>query len=161
MNELAARIARLKMAIGDLTWMGILLVNPEFTEVHSCPEVHLGEALAALPTDAIGEQERIMVVLSMQALPLPRFVDFAEHVLRYLEAGSLSQRVFEWAVFPSYDWSTTVVENIDDSRVRRLLRLVLDSPAVSTRCKQHVKDEILTGNAGKDVLELRGAGELA
>ncbi|HET8644336.1 MAG TPA: hypothetical protein VFO85_02530, partial [Vicinamibacteria bacterium] len=68
--------------------------------------------------------------------------------------------VFERAVFPTYDWSTTLVEAGDDAAVQRLWRRVLASPAVGARRKEIVEREILTGNARRDVLELREAGEI-
>ena len=47
-----------------------------------------------------------------------------------------------------------------DPAVQRLLQRVLASPDVNDGRKQIVRDEILTGNAQKDVVEMREAGEI-
>lgn len=159
-DDFIARIARIKAAIGDLTWTGGLLAYEDFTEVHARPEAYLDQALDALRRGGAGEQEKIIIALSMQKLPLPELVRFSEQVLKDLEAGLVSERVFEHAVFPTYDWNTALVEGYGDAGVQRLLQLVLASPSVSPRRKEIVKDEILSGNAQRDVLELRAAGEL-
>lgn len=160
MEDLVARVRRVEEAIGDLTWAGGLFRYPEFTEVHSRPEAHLDGALQALKSTSATEQQKIIVALSMQKLPLAAFLRFSGHALEYLEAGLISDKVFERAVFPTYDWNTLLAENYADPAVQRFLGRVLASAAVSERRKEIVRDEILTGNAKKDVLELRSAGEI-
>jgi hypothetical protein len=85
---------------------------------------------------------------------------FSERVLDLLEKELVPESVFEQAVFPTYDWNTAFAERFDAPEVQRFLQRVLASPAVGAQRKQIVKEEILTGNARKDVLELREAGEI-
>ena len=158
-DDFMGRIARIKAAIGDLTWTGGLFAYPEFREVHAHPEAYLDEALKALAGPAT-EDEKVIVALSMQKLPLPQLLLFDEGALRLLETGGVSEAVFEQAVFPTYDWNTALAENFADPGVQRLLQRVLASPKVGARRKEIVKDEILTGNAQKDVIEMRAAGEI-
>lgn len=153
--EFLARIERIHLGIGDLTWTGGLFGFPEFREIHARPEEWLESALLALSSEAVGEERKTIVALSMQGLPLPALVAFGERVLARLEAGLLSEDVFEQALFPTYDWNTTLQEQHGDPRVQRLLRQVLDSPRVGERRKQIVKEAILSGRAKEDVLRLR------
>jgi hypothetical protein len=159
-EDFIARIARISAAIGDLTWTGGLFAYEDFKQIHGDPQAHVGDALEALGGGQASEQEKIIVALSMQKLALAERVRFAEQVLALFEAGRVSETVFEQAVFPTYDWSTALAEGFADPAARRFLERVLASPAVGARRKEIVKDEILTGNAQKDVLELREAGEI-
>jgi hypothetical protein len=159
-DDFIARITRIKTAIGDLTWTGGLLRLEEFRQVHADPQPYRDAALGALEAAGLGEEEKVVIALSMQKLPLPELVRFGERVLDLLEAGRVSEVVLNHAVFPTYDWNTALVERFDDPAVQELLRRVLASPAVNDGRKHIVKDEILTGNARTDVLELREAGEI-
>jgi hypothetical protein len=159
-DDFIARVTRIKAKIGDLTFAGGLLGVDAFREIHAHPQTYLDAALPALEGTALGEEEKVIVALSMQKLPLPDLVRFSEGVLSLLEAGRVSETVFQNAVFPTYDWNTALAEGFADPGVQRLLQRVLASPSVNARRKEIVKDEILTGNARKDVLELREAGEI-
>lgn len=161
MEDLAARIRRIEEQITDLTHAGALLGCPEFLEVYAQPEGHLEDALRVLRTPEVSEVQKTIAALSMQRLPLQKFVEFSEQVLGSLEAGRVSERVFETAVFPTYDWNTMLAENFSDPAAQRLLRLVLASPAVGKIRKAIVRDHILSGNSQKAVLELRDAGQIA
>jgi hypothetical protein len=159
-DDFIARIARIKTTVGDLTWTGGLLRVPEFRQVHAHPREHRDAALAALESATLGEEEKVIVALSMQKLPLPELVRFGERVLDLLEADRVPETVFNHAVFPTYDWNTALVEGFADPAVQRLLQRVVASPRVNDGRKHIVKDEILTGNAQRDVVEMREAGEI-
>jgi hypothetical protein len=160
LEDFAARIERIQSQARDLTWLGALFRSPEFVEVYSQPPEFREQALQLLRAPDASEPQKIIAALSMQKLPLPELVEFSEQVLRYLESGLLSERVFERAVFPTWDWNTSLCENVADPAVQRLLALVLASPSVSSRRKQIVRDELLTGNARHQVLDLRAAGQI-
>ena len=159
-DDFVARIRHIKAAVGDLTWTGGLLRVPEFREVHADPVTYREAAVAALEAPTLGQEEKVIVALSMQKLALPELVRLSEHVLDLLEAGRVSETVFNHAVFPTYDWNTALVEGFADPAVQRLLQRVMASPSVNDGRKQIVRDEILTGNAQKDVVEMREAGEI-
>jgi hypothetical protein len=160
MEDFTARIKQVEGKIKDLTWLGGLFAYEEFTEVHSQPERYLQEALRALKDADLSDPQKIIIALSIQKLPLEAFVGFSEQVLGFLEAGFVSEAVFEFVVFPTYAWNSRLAESFTDPAVQRLLQLVLASPSVGSRRKEIVKDEILTGNALKNVLELRSAGQI-
>lgn len=159
-DDFMARITRIKAAIGDLTWTGGLFAYEDFRQIHVHPQAHVEVALKALESGGTGEPEKLIVALSMQKLPLPERLRFSERVLDLLEKELVPESVFEQAVFPTYDWNTAFAERFDAPEVQRFLQRVLASPAVGAQRKQIVKEEILTGNARQDVLELREAGEI-
>jgi len=160
MEDLATRLRRIEEQITDLTHAGALLGCPEFVEVYSQPEAHVEGVLEALRAPETSELHKAIAALSMQRLPLQKFVEFSERILGSRETGLVSERVFDIAIFPTYDWNTMLAENYADPAVRRLLNRILTSPAVSDACKAHVRDEILSGNARTAVLELRAAGQI-
>jgi hypothetical protein len=159
-DDFIARIARIKTAIGDLTSTGGLRRLEEFREVHAQPQAYRDAAIGALEEPALGEEEKVIAALSMQRLPLPEFLAFAERALELLEGGRLTETVFQHAVFPTYDWNTALAEEYAAPAVQRFLERVLASPAVNDRRKQIVKDVLLTGTARTSVLEMREAGEI-
>jgi len=59
------------------------------------------------------DQQKIIIALSMQSLDLPRFLLFANDMLRFLESGLVSYDVFKLAVFPPLDWNTKLAENYE------------------------------------------------
>lgn len=160
MEDLAAHFRHIEERIKDLTHAGVLFGYPEFVEIHAQPERYLEDALGVLRTPEPSEIQKTIAALSMQRLPLEEFVGFSEQVLRYYEAGRVSESVFTNAVFCSYDWNTTFAENFTDPSVQRLLNFVLASPAVGDPLKAFVRDEILSGNGRQVVLDLRHAGEI-
>jgi hypothetical protein len=159
-SDYMARIERIHQGVQDLTWTGGLFRNEDFREIHAHPEQHLDAALDALRSADVAEPQKVIVALSMQKLPLEALVRFSERVLDDLEAGHISERVFEQAVFPTYDWNTALEEHYDDGAVQRLLARVAASPKVGERRKEIVRDVILTGRARQDVLQLREAGQI-
>src|SRR6185369_14181732 len=86
-EDFIARITRIKATIGDLTFTGGLLRLEDFREIHAHPQTYQGAALQALEGAALGEEEKVIVALSMQKLPLPELLRFSEQVLSLLEAG--------------------------------------------------------------------------
>jgi hypothetical protein len=93
----------------------------------------------------------------MQRLPLVSFVTFAEQALSHLESALLTERVFDSAVFPTYEWNTGLAENFTGPTVQTFLQRVLASSSVGEGPKA-MASEILSGRAAKAVLELRSAG---
>lgn len=158
MHALLTRVGAIAARIRDLTHPGGLLGYPEFVEVFLEPERYLDEALELLAGPEPTEIEKAIVALAMQRLPLSSFVAFAEQALRGLESGVLTERVFDTAVFPTYEWNTVLAENFADPAVRRLLERVIASSSVGEGSKAMAGGEILSGKAAKAVLELRSAG---
>ena len=157
MMALATRVKDIAARIKDLTHPGALLGYPEFVEVFIEPERHLSEALEVLAAPEPTEIEKTIGGLAMQRLPLASFVTFAEQALSHLESARLTERVFDGAVFPTYEWNTALAENFTDPPVQAFLQRVLASSSVGAGPKA-MASEIVSGRAAKAVLELRSAG---
>jgi len=160
MSNFAERIRKIEAQIVDLTWMGGLFEYPEFREIHEHPTSYLSEVSAALRSPEFTDQQKKIIALSMQKLDLPRFLQFANDMLRLLGSGLVSQDVFGLVVFPPYDWNTKLAENYEQPDVARFLRSVLESKQVDTNEKKYIREEILTGKAKSYVLMTREVGLL-
>lgn len=51
---------------------------------------------------------------------MPWFLLFAQHMLQFLESGTISHGVFELAVFPPYDWNTKLIESYEERDVAQI-----------------------------------------
>ncbi|HBL58677.1 MAG TPA: hypothetical protein DDZ80_09220 [Cyanobacteria bacterium UBA8803] len=160
MPDFNAAIISIDAKIVDLTWPGGLFEYEEFRNIYVHPEMYKAEALAALNSQALTEQQKIIVALSMQNLELSNFLVFSREVLSLLEKGTISQAVFDWAVFPSYDWNTKWVDNRTAVEVQQILAEISNSKSVSEEKKKYIQEEIITGMAEKQVLYLREIGQI-
>jgi len=158
MSDFAERIRKIEEQIVDLTWMGELFQYPEFREIHEHPANYLSEAWNALKSSEFMDQQKIIIALSMQSLDLPRFLLFANDMLRFLESGLVSYDVFKFAVFPPLDWNTKLAENYEQPDVARFLHRVLKSEQVDDRRKEIIRKRILTGKEKLYVLDMRASG---
>ncbi len=121
MVEVAVKIERIEKQVVDLTWLGALLETNDFREIYKHPETYYTAICKFLADQDRTEQQKIIAALSMQKLELGKYLDLADYALRLIEANRISQRVFDAAVFPTYDWDTKIVENYKHPRVRRFL----------------------------------------
>ncbi len=147
MSGFGKRIRRIEAQIGNLTWDGELFNYPEFREIHAHPASYLSAAWDALRSTEFTDQQKIIIAFSMQGLDLPRFMRFANDMLRLLESGMISYDVFKLAVFPPLEWNSKLAENYDQPDVARFLQRVLKSEQVEDRRKEIIRERTLTGKA--------------
>lgn len=159
MSSFANKIRSIEEQIVDLTWPGGLFEYQEFREIYDNPANYFSEVSEALKSPDFTEQQKIIIGLSMQGINLPQFLSFAKYMLRLLESGAVSQKVFEHVVFPTYDWNTKIVENYEKHDVAQFLQSVLESKEVGDRRKEIIRKEVLTGKAKSYVLDMRQSGK--
>jgi hypothetical protein len=160
MNTFEDIIERIDAAIVDLTWPGGLFNYEEFREIHSRASRYRDAALQALSGERLTEQQKLIVALSMQGLPLPELLDFAHRAIDGFERGHLSARVLRRCIFPTYDWNTTIVERYRSPEVDAVLRRLAGLEGLDEQFEQYVRDEVLTGNAKRTVDGLRDSGQI-
>jgi hypothetical protein len=159
-DRLIAAARALEEQTGDLTWTGELFANQVFRELYAAAEANYMHVISVLKRNDVNARQKLILALSVQSLPLDQRVKFSSHLLDLLSAGEISNTIFNQAVFPSYDWSTTLPENYGDPRVRSLLAAVTQSGAVDPAIREFVANHILTGKAQAQIEELRDAGQL-
>jgi hypothetical protein len=161
MSAFEQDIRILESRIVDLTWPGGLFAYDEFREIHGHPSRYRPSAERALAGEDLSEQQKLIVALSMQKLPLEEYLDFAAEVIRLRSHGRISDKVLHWCILPTYDWNTLLVENYAREEVNRLLITVADMAGINEPFRLYVKDEVLTGKAKATVRSLKSSGQIS
>lgn len=112
------KIAQIQEKIVDLTSIWDVFRSEIFKELYNNPETHLTDVIHLLSNKQVSDTQKIIAALSIQNLPLPKFLFFANKVLTLREGGKISEHIFYMAVFPPYDWNTQLHENYTDKAVK-------------------------------------------
>ena len=160
MSNFILGIKTIHADIKDLTWAGELFKFEFFRRVHDEPDKYIETVLPSLSGGNMSEQQNIIMVLMMQKLPLAAYLDFAENVYQMLEKGEITHDVFKWAVFPGYEWNTSLAENYKANKVRALINKFMTSEKVDEKLKRYFREELLTGKAKEQVQFLRDIGQI-
>jgi hypothetical protein len=119
----AKAIERAEAQVVDLTAESDLLRSADFLMIYRNPESSYRDAIEFITDPHRTDQQATIAILSMQKLPLYRYIDFCEQILALRQAGIVSQGVFERVLLSGYEWNTGLQENYLDARVRVLLVL--------------------------------------
>lgn len=162
--QFAERIGRAEATVVDLTAETDLLTSTDFLLIWENPRRFLPDALKFLERPEGTEQQKTIVVLSLQRLGLDDYLTLSEAVLRLFLNNAMPRRVFERTVFQEYSWSTILVENYSDPRVRDLYSRIKSAKILpresETQWDEVYVDSILSGDALKYVEQLRSDGVL-
>ena len=154
-------IVDIDRAVVDLTAPGDLFRYPFFIEVYENPTPLVGDVIEILQTKNLSDQQKIISVLMMQRLPAKEWLSFGESVLSLLEGDSISEEVFEWALFPGHEWNQIFAMYYRKRAVKRLLEKIAGSEKVTHDLKSYVQKEVLTGEAKKEVRRMKDRGEIS
>lgn|GEM_PF-3008989 len=155
MSNFGEIIRKIDKQIVKLIVLDDLFGSPKFRGIYENSASYLSEALAVLRSPEFTDHQKVIIVRSMQGLDLPRFLLFANKMLRLLESGLISQRVFELAVFTPPEWDNKLAENYDLPDVTRFLHRILKSEQVDAGEKKYIRERILTGKARLYFLGIR------
>lgn len=150
-KEFIKEIQAIDSAIVDLTFEGALYKYDFFKEVSTHPQSYQEVSLAALSNPDLTQQQKTIIVLSMQKLPLEDFLRFSASALALLKEDKIPYFVFKKTVFAGYDWNTSLQENYDDPAVSSLISEILQTPQVEDSLKKYFTDYVLTGKAKEQV----------
>jgi hypothetical protein len=155
MNKFIEKILIIENKIVDLTWPGGLFEYEEFREIYNNSEIYSSDARKYIASDNTTEQQKIIIGYSMQGLENIKFLLFAKAMLELLNNDLISKNIFDEIIFPVYEWNTYIPENYSDNDVNLFLKSVLLSKKVSSITKEYIINEIFTGNAKLDILEIK------
>jgi hypothetical protein len=148
----------------DLTAESDLLGSKDFLTIYNNPESFYSDAIEFISDRHRTDQQATIAILSMQRLPLYRYIDFCEEVFTLRQVGAVSQDVFETTLLPGYDWNTKFAENYADVKVRTLLDRIRSSGLLHGKSGDansvEYIDSILSGEADRHVKEFRAAGQI-
>jgi hypothetical protein len=154
-------IRTIESRIIDLTWPGGLFRYEEFKEVHAHSPRYKEAALRSLAGEDLSEQQKLIVALAMQKLPYDDFLDFVDQVIDLYARGTISAKVLNWCVLPTYDWNTRLVEHYREAEANRRLRRLTELDGLDEQFRSYVEKEVLTGRARATVEQLRETGQIA
>jgi hypothetical protein len=160
MSTFEETIVQIEARIVDLTWPGGLFAYGEFREIHSHPERYREAALRALAGETLTVQQKQIVALSMQKLPLAERIEFAHRVIDLFEERRISATLLRECIFPTYDWSTAIVEQYRVPEVASLLRRLAGLAGLDEQFARYLQDDVLTGGAKATVERLRDTGQI-
>jgi hypothetical protein len=155
MERFINTIKSIEAEVVDLTWTHELLRSVEFVQIYNTPQQYTEYVVDFMSQERFTDQQKSIAILSMQKLPLHGLVRLHYNLLELLEEGQLKADVFDFAVFPPYDWNTEIAENFENPAVTRLMKRMLSSPAVPSSRKAYIENEILSGRAKETVRDLR------
>lgn len=155
MKNFYEELKKIDSEIKDLTWAGELYKFDFFRKVHEKPLEYVETLKIALIDSSINEQQKIIMVLMTQKLPFNYYIDFSETLLQMLEKKYITYEVFKWAIIPGYEWNTYLPDRYRDTKVQAFAAKLLESENVRVEIKEYLRNDILTGNAKKQVQYLR------
>jgi hypothetical protein len=105
------------------------------------------------------DDAKLIVVYSLQRLPLQRYLEFESELIDMAESGQISSNLLNSAMFPGSEWSTKIQRNFPDQRVKDLLSKMAQCGEINPENKAYVK-KIASGKAWADARELVEIGDL-
>ena len=156
-------IAKVDSEVLDFDISTSLFDSRTFTDLwkrSSCFE-NAAKKLIADPTES--ERRKRIASYSMQSLKPVLLMDFYTEALRLRRKNLLRQDIFIDAIFPGYDWNTTLAEKYDNAIVHRFLVSLKQSgviPATGKGYNATYLDDLISGKAGAYVRDLRKTGQL-
>lgn len=150
----AQRIVAVDRSEGRLWARASLLLDPSFVELAGEGAKNIDACLEFLASPQYSEQQRFIAILSMHKLNLQDYVGFLQRMVDLLDKRLVSSEELGFAVFPSSDFSTLLIEHYADSNVRRVLNQIVARTDFPTRLKSGVHD-ILSGKALEHDKEFR------
>jgi hypothetical protein len=143
----------------DLVAPSDLFGVTNFVELFEEPQRYKTNAIVFLGDKSNTDEQKMVVVYSLQRLPLDDYVKYEQELLHLAQRSKLSKTFLNRSIFPASDWNTTLEFNYEESGVRKLLRELAACDLISEDNKAYVKS-VLSGEAKKDILELQDAGML-
>jgi len=154
------RIDEIARAAGDLTTPDDLFRVKRFLEVYEAPSpfVTAAAGLYADPTETRLHKE--ITGYSMQRLPVDQLVWLVSQVAQLASEGKVDPRLVDRLAFPPLNWRVQLIMNYNQPNVRNLLERLAQMPELSEERRAHIRDQVLTGRAREEVLELREMGQI-
>jgi hypothetical protein len=147
LKELLAMVRAIDARVIDLTAPSDLLLIDQFQEIRKRWAYFRGAAETLLTDPGCTEQQRIVVALSIQSKDEAECLSFATRMLVLLTEARISQTLFRFAAFPSYDMNPTLALAYRQPAVHDFLESVVRAPEVDYRLREIVRDYYLTGKA--------------
>ncbi len=154
------RIDAIALSVGDLTIPDDLFRYREFIDVYENPGPFKDAASALYADPEVAALQKEIAGYSMQRLPVDRLVALGFHVADLTDRKIVSARLLDRLVFPPLNWGTQLIENYERPDARALMERLSRMDKLPESRRKYIHEQVLTGRARQDVLELRGMGQI-
>jgi len=156
---LSEEIIAIEKEVVDLTFMGELFRSTKFRDLYSSPNHNMESIITTLKCKEMSDVQKKIAVLTMQQLPLQDFLVFVDTLFAMLEKHEIPVDVFTLAVFPPFEWNTSLQEHYEDEIVRTYLNKLLTSDLVPGDLKDYIR-QVLSGEVLSNIRKFKDAGLL-
>lgn len=162
-------ILAIKQKAGDLVAADDLFSDTNFIAFYEHPLDCASNAVLFLKTaensetaqtnNALGDADfaKMIVVYSLQRLPLRQYVEFEGQLVDMAESRQISSNLFKRAIFPGIEWSTKIQINYSKPQTKSLLSRMSKCGELDSDNKKYLK-EIAKGKAREHIQEMEEAG---
>jgi prolyl oligopeptidase PreP (S9A serine peptidase family) len=120
----AQAIDTINTRVVDLTALSDLLGIEEFLSILASSDNYLSEAQAYLKDTAFSEQQKTIVVYSMQNLSYWKYIQFFNDCANLYEEKRISANVMISVIAPSDNWNHKVSNSFLKYKVRKTLKVI-------------------------------------
>jgi len=152
-EEYKATIAKIRHYVVDLTSSSDLFGATNFIALYEHPVFCISNAY--LKDKSNSEQNCMIVVYSMQKLPLDDYVAFESKLVEMAKKHEIQSTLLNRSLFPGIEWSTKLQREFRYPPVKAFLEMLRQLDFVSDANKGYAS-EILSGKAEKDIEDLQG-----
>ena len=141
-----------------------LFSSADFRELWENPIAYKEEAVELIADPTIPERLKWIAATAMLNLPLDDYLSICEVITGLRRDGKVSHELFNWTLFPMYDFSTKMVDYYQHPKLRELLQSIerlalLPEAAPTGHTLDHI-EYILSGRAACDLDDFRAGGNL-
>ena len=156
-EEYKAAIIKIRRNVVDLTSANDLFGITNFVSLYENGTIYTTNAVVFLEDASNADEEKMIVVYSLQKLPLDEYLTFERGLLKMANEHRISKTLFNRALFPGLEWSTKIQCGFAQENVKRLLAELAQSSSVNDVNKTYIKD-ILSGRECEKIKEFRESG---
>lgn len=154
------RIGEIARAVGDLTTPEDLFRVKPFLEVYEAPSPFVTAAAGLYADPAETRLHKEITGYSMQRLPVDQLVWLVSGVAQLAAERKVDPSLLDRLAFPPLNWRVQLITNYSDPKVRDLLERLAQMRELSEERRTYIREQVLTGQAREEVLEMREMGQI-
>lgn len=135
-----------------------LFNDTNFIAIYENPQKYVDRAVKFL-SESNSYDCKMVVVYSLQRLPLKTYVEYETRMLHLADSGQLSKEVLNRAVFPGLEWSRKLQLHFEQPDVKKLLDEMARSDCITKENKEYIQ-EIFSGKARRDINDFMDSGAM-
>jgi hypothetical protein len=160
MQEFQQRINQIANMVKDLTSPDDLFRYPLFIEVYEAPNQFLEVASQLYADPKQPKLNKEITGYAMQRLPLDEFLQLVSLLFDLVNFDIIDAQLLETFAFPPLNWGAQLAMHYNHSNVNPLLQKLASSKKLNNRTRTYIQEDVLTGHAQEDIIELQEMGQI-